>query len=101
MSDQYEKAKAKYQQLKDYWWSINPFTSDWNEEPYDQGDMDFDEWITVGIQQGFCSEQFCMTHAGPILTDKELEAWDEGIDPCHHVVRLGSPVDWDNDLYQP
>ena len=35
--------------------------------------------------------------AGP-LTEKEMQAWDNGDDPCSHHVRLGTPKDWDEYL---
>ena len=28
------------------------------------------------------------------MTKAEEDAWDEGLDPCVHVVRLGEPSDW-------
>jgi len=60
--------------------------------------MNFNEWLKYGVDHGFCSEQSCQTHAGIPMTQKEEEAWDEGLDPCAHVVRLGTPEDWDNDI---
>ena len=63
--------------------------------------MDFDEWIKYGISNGFCSEQFCMTHAGVptgVFEDKLMsrEDWDPDF-LCIHTVRLGSESDWDLD----
>ena len=63
--------------------------------------MDFDEWIQYGINNGFCSEQFCMTHAGVPSTEFEERLMDrEDWDPdflCIHTVRLGNEKDWDKD----
>lgn len=56
--------------------------------------MDFETWLNFGIINGYCSEQFCNTHDGyPMHESEELE-WDEGNDPCAHMVRLGSETDW-------
>ena len=59
--------------------------------------MDFQEWLAYGITNGFCSEQVCETHAGVPLSPTEQELWDEGYDPCCHVVRLGTEKDWESD----
>ena len=54
----------------------------------------FSKWYVEGVKNGFCTRQFCQTHdAGP-MTKAEEDAWDEGLDPCVHVVRLGEPSDW-------
>ena len=60
--------------------------------------MTFDEWLQHGIANNFCSEQFCNTHDVPPLTDKEFKLWYSSDDVCCHMVRLGSPIDWDNNL---
>lgn len=65
-------------------------------EPMEKA-MDFEEWLAYGVANGFCSEQFCETHAGLPLSPTELELWDEGQDPCCHVVRLGTETDWESD----
>jgi hypothetical protein len=57
--------------------------------------MTFDEWLRYGIENGFCSDQFCNTHDGAPMHESEERLWDEGYDPCMHVVRLGTPEDWD------
>lgn len=60
--------------------------------------LDFDQWLDYGRVNGFCSEQFCNTHDGPPLSVSEIDAWDEGYDPCAHMVRLGTPDDWGIDV---
>ena len=57
--------------------------------------MDFETWLNFGIEKGYCSEQFCNTHDGYPMHDSEEAEWDEGFDPCAHMVRLGSLEDWD------
>jgi len=56
--------------------------------------MTFEEWYKYGIDNKFCSEQFCMTHDAYPMDKTEERAWDEGGDPCAHMVRLGSIKDW-------
>jgi len=57
--------------------------------------MTFDEWLKYGVDNKFCTEQFCDTHDGGPLHQTEFEAWDRGDDPCKHVVRLGSYENWE------
>jgi hypothetical protein len=55
----------------------------------------FDEWLTYGVENKFCTEQFCETHDGYPMHPSEAKAWEEGYDFCVHMVRLGSLEDWD------
>jgi hypothetical protein len=57
--------------------------------------MTFDEWLQVGIDNGFCTEPFCNTHDGYPMHPSEEAEWEEGHDPCASMVRLGTPSDWD------
>jgi len=57
--------------------------------------MTFEEWLAFGVANGFCSEQECDTHAGYPVTETEHQLFEQGIDPCIHVVRLGSEKDWE------
>ena len=57
--------------------------------------MTFDEWLQYGIDNKFCTQQVCETHAGVELTDTESELMENGTDVCLHVVRLGSPEQWE------
>jgi len=56
--------------------------------------MNFEEWFKYGLENGFCSEQFCNTHDAYPMHETEERAWEEGGDPCAHMVRLGMPSDW-------
>ncbi len=49
---------------------------------------DFDEWIRVGMEQGWCGPPLCATHDGTPTSAGEDEQFDEGGDPCLHVIRL-------------
>jgi hypothetical protein len=56
--------------------------------------MSFDEWIVIGMNSGWCSPPLCETHDGVPQTKAEEEQWEEGGDPCIHVIRLfDSPED--------
>lgn len=49
---------------------------------------DFWHWLNHGVANGWCSEPACGTHDGIPSTPEEQEAWDDGLDPCEHVLRL-------------
>jgi hypothetical protein len=59
--------------------------------------MSFDEWLQYGIDNDYCSPQFCNTHDGGPMLEAEHDIWDKGLDPCVHMVRLGCPQDWQLD----
>jgi hypothetical protein len=61
---------------------------------YAEPEMTFEEWLAYGVRLGFCTEQYCETHEGSPMTEEEQQEFDEGGDPCIHVVRLGSEEDW-------
>ncbi len=64
--------------------------------------MDFDQWLQMGLDSGFCSNQFCATHDSPPVTEAEYADFDGGYDPCVMSVRLGSPADWENErMFDP
>lgn len=51
--------------------------------------MDFDEWIKIGVQAGWCTAPVCYTHDGLPMTLKEEDQWvQDGEDICVHIVRL-------------
>lgn len=54
--------------------------------------MTFEEWLKVGRENKWISEPVCETHDGLPLTQTELDAWDEGGDPCIHALRLYQDV---------
>ena len=55
----------------------------------DEDYLEFDIWINNGIERGWITEPFCNTHDGdPYMSEEEIEEWDQGGDPCCHVVRL-------------
>ena len=51
--------------------------------------MEYDNWLQIGIDQGWVSPQFCYTHEGdPYMTIDEEKEWDEGGDPCMVVLKV-------------
>lgn len=52
--------------------------------------MNFNRWIKIGRKNKWISNPTCNTHEGFPMTKEELDAWDEGADPCIHVLRLYS-----------
>lgn len=49
--------------------------------------MDRREWLEFGIREGYCSAPVCSTHDGLPQSAMEDVEWDEGGDPCVHVIR--------------
>ena len=56
-------------------------------------DLTFDEWISYGIEKGWCGPPVCFTHDGLPMSDQEYAEFDEGQDPCTHVVRMYEDID--------
>lgn len=50
--------------------------------------MTFDEWMAYGISNGFCGAPVCSTHDGTPLTTDEINGFEDGDDPCVHIVRM-------------
>ena len=50
--------------------------------------MDFNSWLAIGREHGFCSPPVCSTHDGIPMSIYETQLWDDGDDPCVHVLRL-------------
>jgi len=48
----------------------------------------YNEWLTYGVAKGWISNPVCDTHDGIPMSDKEIEMWDNGDDPCVPVIRL-------------
>ena len=58
--------------------------SDMEPEEMDE----FYEWLQKGIDRKWCTDVACSTHDVVEMTDEEMEAWEEGWDPCIFVVRI-------------
>ena len=51
-------------------------------------DLTFDEWMSYGIEKGWCGPPVCYTHDGLPMSEHEMQGFDDGEDPCMHVVRM-------------
>ena len=51
-------------------------------------DVTFEDWLTMGIGFGYCSEPVCDTHDGLPMTPAEQNEFEDGYDPCIPAVRL-------------
>lgn len=51
-------------------------------------EMDFDQWLQYGMENKWIGPPICATHDGLPSTEDEDNAWDEGEDPCIHMLRL-------------
>ena len=60
--------------------------------------MTFEEWLAYGMENNYCSAQFCHTHDSGPMHESEERAWGAFDDPCFFVVRLGSYDDWNIDV---
>jgi hypothetical protein len=54
----------------------------------DRPTITFEDWLTLGIGYGYCSQPVCATHDGMPSTPEEDRAWEDGYDPCVPAVRL-------------
>ncbi len=61
-------------------------------------DMTFDEWIAYGIEKGWCGPPVCYTHDGLPMSEQEYAEFDEGQDPCTHVVRMYEDIDMKKEI---
>jgi hypothetical protein len=50
--------------------------------------LTFSEWMTYGIEQGWCGAPVCYTHDGLPMSNEEDMEFAEGQDPCMHVIRM-------------
>jgi len=61
-------------------------------------DITFDEWISYGIEKGWCGPPVCYTHDGLPMSEQEYAEFDEGQDPCTHVVRMYEDIDMKKEI---
>ena len=50
--------------------------------------LTFDEWLEIGMKEGYCSSPVCNTHDGLPSSEEEDAEWEDGGDPCVPAVRL-------------
>lgn len=61
-----------------------------NKEDLSPEEQEFGIWLSNGIDRGWISEPYCHTHDGGMqyMSEEEIEEWDQGGDPCEHVIRI-------------
>lgn len=47
-----------------------------------------DDWIEYGVQMGWCSPPVCEPHDGTPISEEEADQYEQGEDPCVHILRL-------------
>jgi hypothetical protein len=55
-------------------------------------DMDFEDWLKIGYDNGWVGAPVCDTHDGVPMTASEEKEFEEG-DPCINILRLYSTVE--------
>jgi hypothetical protein len=50
--------------------------------------MTLDDWLATGIAAGYCGPPICDTHDGTPTTADEDAQYENGYDPCFHILRL-------------
>lgn len=53
----------------------------------DLSKIDFDTWMEIGLVRGFVGPPVCSTHDGLPLSEEEEAEFEDGGDPCVHVIR--------------
>lgn len=55
----------------------------------DDLELDFQTWLAVGMDAGWCGPPVCYTHDGLPMSDEEWFEEDlHGEPPCMHIIRL-------------
>jgi hypothetical protein len=52
-----------------------------------------EEWLGIGLTNGWCGPPCCVPHDGVGTTEAEDDEYDDGGDPCYHVLRLYSDLE--------
>jgi hypothetical protein len=55
--------------------------------------INFDDWLQIGLTNGFCGPAICYPHDGLPMTEEEDNQFSEGEDPCIHIIRLYEDLD--------
>jgi hypothetical protein len=50
-------------------------------------EMQYQDWLKLGIEQNWCGPAVCYTHDGLPTSESEDQEFEEG-DPCIHIIRL-------------
>lgn len=52
--------------------------------------MTFSQWLSIGIEKGFCTKPYCGNHDTPPLNTADGTALEQGEDICFEAVRINS-----------
>lgn len=56
-------------------------------------DLTYDDWMAYGIKKGWCGPPVCYTHDGLPMSEQEMQDFDDGTDPCMHIVRMYEDIE--------
>jgi hypothetical protein len=61
-----------------------------HEDHLSPDEQEFGIWLSNGIERGWVTDPFCVTHDGgtEYMSEEEVQEWEAGGDPCQHVVRI-------------
>ena len=54
-------------------------------------ELDFDQWLEIGVRSGWVSPPVCYTHDGLPTSVTEDAEFEDGSDPCVHHALLRKP----------
>ena len=58
--------------------------------------MNFNQWLKYGLKHDWCSPPVCEIHEGTPLSESESNEFENGSDPCIHVIRLYNDIEMKN-----
>jgi len=61
-------------------------------------ELEFDEWMSYGVNKGWCGPPVCTTHDGLPMSEQEDTEFKEGQDPCIHVVRMYDGIEMKKEI---
>ena len=59
-----------------------------NPQTKEKQTMNINEWLQTGINNKWIGPPTCATHDGIPSSNQETQQWDNGQDPCQHILRL-------------
>jgi hypothetical protein len=62
-------------------------------DPVDNEPFDFEAWMSFGYENGWIGAPVCYTHDGLPTSNEEDASFEDGSDPCMHVLRLYDDLD--------
>ena len=58
--------------------------------------MNFNQWLEYGFKQNWCRPPVCEIHDGTPLSELESNEFENGSDPCIHIIRLYNDIEMKN-----